>query len=199
MLCCMPRGAGLGGPRRPPWPHGTPCKSPWEGARGAKGAFRAHRTPGPGTGPPPWSPGAPESPGHSRIPGGAPWGPASRPTWPHGGGPVGPGGHQSPRGLRRSPGGPRGLQGPPGTTGGALWGPGAFKAHLVLCPEPPGTQGGPPGRRPQALGSFRYGNLWGSTETQGTPGTPGQPTGPGLHGPQDPRSSCGPPEDPGEF
>ena len=171
MLCCMPRGAGLGGPRRLPWPHGTPCMSPWEGARGAKGAFRAHRTPGPGTGPPPWFPGAPESPGPSRVPGGASWGPASRLTWPHGGGPVGPGGHQSPRGLRRSPGRPRGLQGPPGTKGGGPCGaPGPSRPTWSPAPSLRGHRGAPHAwRRPQALGSSRYGNLWGSTETQGTP------------------------------
>ena len=163
LLCCMPRGAGLGGPRRPPWPHGTPCMSPWEGARGAKGAFRAHRTPGPGTGPPPWSPEAPESPGPSRVPGGAPWGPASRPTWPHGGVQWGqegtrvPGASADPRrgpvGRRPGPArptwnhgggpvGPRGLQGPPGP-----------------LPRASGDTGGPPRAPAPALGSSRYGNL----------------------------------------
>ena len=150
MLCCM--SAGLSDPpgaSRSPKPT---CMCPWEGPRGTKGAFRAHRAPGPGTALPPRG---------TRV-------------------------HEGLRGPRGSPGGPvglRGLQGKPGP-----------------LPRATGTPGGPPGRRPKALGSPRYGNLGGSRELWATDDPPEDPRALGSMDTRAPGlSSRGPPVDPGEF
>ena len=158
---------------------------------------------GPAPRAPPVASGSTEVPGALAGPRGGPVEPGFKAHLAPREGPVGPGGHQSPRGLRRSPGGPRGLQGPPGTTGGALWGPGAFKAHLVPCPEPPGTQGAPHGAGPrpsEVPGMVIYGDPRKLRAPQGPQGNPRALGSMGSMDPRTPGLHVGPHAvDPGKF
>ena len=190
----------------PPWSHGTPCMSPWEGARGAKGAFRAHRTPGPGTGPPPWPPGAPESSEPSLVPGdleAGPWGPASRPTWPHGGVLWGQEGTRVPGASADPRGGPGACKAHLEPRGGPCGAPGPSRPTWSPAPSLRGHRGAPQGAGPrpsEVPGMVIYGDPRKLRAPQGPQGNPRALGSMGSMGSRTPGLHVGPHAvDPGEF